>query len=170
MSATEAERLGVSADDAKLLVRIDDAKLNIAPPAEETIWFRLVGVDIGNPNQDYPRGDNVQTVERWHPPDAFDDLPKSKIAEILAELRQGPSPGEFYLTHANANGDWAGWPIAKLTDKAKGEAKRILHTWINNDVLIESKYESLRRHKTVTRVTVNEAKAVEMLGHLWTPP
>jgi hypothetical protein len=51
------------------LVRQDSAKLNIAPPAVDTVWFRLVGVPLNNGTPAYPHGDVVQTVERWSPPD-----------------------------------------------------------------------------------------------------
>jgi hypothetical protein len=170
MTRKEAEGFpGVEEHDRKRLVRIDDAKLNIAPPADQTVWFRLVGVDIGNPTEDYPEGDNVQTVERWYPPDAFEDLPKTKIAEIFAELRKGPSEGEFYLVNPNANDAWAGWPIAKIGDMEKGAAKRILKAWNKSGTLIVDTYHSPRRHKDVERVTLNEIKAREILGPLYQP-
>jgi hypothetical protein len=167
MSAKEAEALGVNEADRKFLIRIDDAKLNIAPPAEETVWLRLVSVDIGNSTEDYPDGDNVQTVERWYPPDAFKDLPKSKIAEIFAELRKEPAEGEFYLSNPKANEEWAGWPIAKLAGKEKGQARRILRAWIKSGTLIEDDYHSPRRRKEIRRITVNEVKAREILGSLY---
>ena len=44
------------------MVRIDDAKVNIAPPSAATDWMRIVGVDLGNGNSTYPSGDNVQAA------------------------------------------------------------------------------------------------------------
>ena len=35
----------------------------------EAKWFRLVGVPLGNGNELYPNGDEVQTVEPWTPPE-----------------------------------------------------------------------------------------------------
>jgi hypothetical protein len=169
MTEREAEVLGATEVDRKFLIRIDDAKLNIAPPAEQTVWFRLVGVDIGNSTEDYPRGDNAQTVERWYPRDPFKDLPPSKIAEIFAELRKSPAEGEFYLSDLRANGDWAGWPIAKIGDMEKGAATLIFKAWIKSGTLIKDDYHSPRRRKDVGHVTVNETKAREILGPLYQP-
>ena len=170
MSEQEAKDLSVSAVNRKLLVRLDDAKLNIAPPATETVWFRLVGVDIGNPSEDYPNGDNVQTVERWYPPAPAQGIAKSTIAEIFDMLREGPEPGEFYLSDPRANGAWAGSPIAKIGDMERGEAKRLLADWIKNGVLVEGEYYSKKRHSTRTGVTLVETKAALILGSLYRPP
>jgi hypothetical protein len=170
MSEEEAKILGIEKDERRLLIRLDDAKINIAPPSEQAVWFKLVGVEIGNPTEDYPSGDNVQTVERWHPPDAFAGLAITTIADIFDKLRAGPVPGEFYSPDPRANGDWAGWTICELANKEKGDAKRILKTWIKNGVLIEDKYRSPRRRREIDRLTVNEIKAAEMLGSLYRPP
>ena len=67
MSDLEATRFTVSDVDRKLTVRIDDAKVNIAPPSASTNWFRIVGVNLGNGTSIYPSGDNVQTCEVWTP-------------------------------------------------------------------------------------------------------
>jgi hypothetical protein len=48
MTAAEAERYGVSDSDRRLLIRVDNSKVNIAPPSDEAMWFRLVGVALGN--------------------------------------------------------------------------------------------------------------------------
>ena len=170
MTEKEAEALGVVEQERRLLVRLDDAKLNIAPPSAETMWFRLVGVDIGNDAPDYPNGDNVQTVERWHPPDPFAELPKTAIAEIFDQLRAGPEPGEFYLRDIRAKDDWAGTPICAVAGKTEGEATRILDAWIKNRVLIEDEYHSPKRRKPRHRIAVVEAKAREILGPLYREP
>jgi hypothetical protein len=172
MTEAEAEAFGVSDKDRTRLVRVDDAKINLTPHDPKAAWFRLVSVRLGNTgiNSRYPNGDVVQTVERWYPPDVFnkEDLPKTKIAEIFAVLRNGLEKGDPYLTDSRAAGDWAGWPICKLADKSKGQAKRILKAWIDNGVLVESEYLSEKRgHKICPGVTLNEPKAREMLGSLY---
>jgi hypothetical protein len=144
MSEDEATALGVDETERKLLIRLDDAKINFAPPSEQAVCFKLVGVAIGNPTDHYPGGDNVQTVERWQPPYPFDGIDRTTIGAIFDKLQSGPSEGEFYLTDVSANGDWAGSPICKLANKEKGEAQRILKIWLKNGVLIEDKYHSPR--------------------------
>ena len=68
MTPEEAKALGWAKSSAARLIRLDDAKLNIAP-MNEAKWFRLVGIDIDNATELYPSGDNVQTVEVWNPPE-----------------------------------------------------------------------------------------------------
>jgi len=54
---------------ARLLIRMDSTKVNIAAPAETAKCFRLVGGNLGNGNDAYPNVDEAQTVEPWTPPD-----------------------------------------------------------------------------------------------------
>jgi hypothetical protein len=167
MSAAEADRFKIKPRERLLYVRLDDAKLNIAPPADQTIWFKLIGVDIGNATEDYPSGDNVQTVERWYPPDPFEDLEKPQIAEIFEELRKGPKIGEWYSSNPQARDNWAGTVICSLTGKSEADAKRILATWKDKDVLLEVDSASGRKAKDYK---LNETMARDILGPLYRPP
>jgi RecA-family ATPase len=68
MTSEEAQTFGVSEDARRNLIRMDSAKVNIAPPAAHAKWFRLIGIPLGNATEQYPHGDVVQTVEQWcHP-------------------------------------------------------------------------------------------------------
>ena len=70
MTPEEAGPFGIKADaERHLLVRFDSGKVNLCPPAAAARWFKLVGVELGNGTDEYPHGDNVQTVEPWTPPD-----------------------------------------------------------------------------------------------------
>jgi hypothetical protein len=92
MTPEEAKALGLDEVARRRLIRIDDAKLNIAP-AHEARWLRLIGVDLGNATLLYPNGDNVQTVEPWTPPNLFADIRVKVINQILDEIDAGPSGG-----------------------------------------------------------------------------
>jgi RecA-family ATPase len=46
MTVEEAQALGVSEELRRLLVRVDSAKVNIAPPMTKAKWFKLVGVKL----------------------------------------------------------------------------------------------------------------------------
>jgi len=48
MTSEEAKNLGIAEKDRRYLIRMDSAKVNIAPPLEEAKWFKLVGVPLGN--------------------------------------------------------------------------------------------------------------------------
>jgi hypothetical protein len=170
MTKEEAEDLEVSPEDIWRYTRIASSKENYAPPPDLATWYQFKSVELGNGAGIYVDGDNVQVLAAWTPPSAFDDLSKAQIAEIFDALRTGPETNEFYLCDPRANGAWAGWPIAKISNKAKGEAKRILRTWFNNGVLLEEEYYSKKRQRATRRISVDEIKAAEILGPLYQPP
>jgi hypothetical protein len=87
----EAKELGIDETDRWRYVRVDSAKVNIAPAATTAEWFRLIGVPLGNASLTYPSGDEVQTVEPWTPVDPMtlvddDDLRDAIFAEIKNAL------------------------------------------------------------------------------------
>jgi hypothetical protein len=48
MNTDEARAFGIAEEERRLFVRLDSAKVNIAPPMANAKWFRLVGVPLGN--------------------------------------------------------------------------------------------------------------------------
>jgi hypothetical protein len=170
MSKEASSSLGIDEKERRKLVRIDQAKVNIVEPTDETRWLRLVGVPLGNTwDPRYPKGDSAQTVKCWQPPDAFEGMAKTKIAAIFEALRAGPGDGEFYSFDARAT-YWAGEAIQTHTGKPKEEAHRILRTWLIKGVLLPGDYYSPKRKKKAPRATVNETMAREILGALYRPP
>jgi hypothetical protein len=138
MSTDEAELFGISVKEQPQFVRIDDAKVNITPRSTEAMWFRLVGIPLGNENQTYPNGDNVQTAKRWYPPDVFAKLDLNTANRILNKIEAGPYESGRYSSAPNAK-DRAAWPVMQefcpdLTDK---QAKHIISTWIKTGVLVK---------------------------------
>jgi hypothetical protein len=133
MSQAEADDLAVDDAERKLIFRLDDAKLNIAPPADEAMWFKLVGISIDNPTEDYPKGDNVQTVERWYPPDIWEEISVSTANQILDKIAEG-LPGKLagrrYTAMAQAT-TRAAWKVVvevcpSLNEK---QARKVIKTW-----------------------------------------
>jgi hypothetical protein len=71
MSDDEAKTFGIPESQRRFYVRLDNAKVNIAPPAQKAEWFKLIGVRLNNGTAEYPNGDEVQTVVPWAPPDTW---------------------------------------------------------------------------------------------------
>ena len=78
------------------LVRLDNAKVNIAPPSREATWFRLAGVNLGNGTEAYPNGDNVQVAEPWTPKPLFGGLATVELNGVLRKLGAGMEDGRRY--------------------------------------------------------------------------
>lgn len=82
MSARDAAQYGVSEEDRRLYVRLDDAKANLGLISGEASWFRRVSVTIAN-------GDEVgvlvpEELQMNQPDDEADDLHRTIIACLLA--------------------------------------------------------------------------------------
>jgi hypothetical protein len=138
MTAPEAELYGVAAVDRPALVRVDDAKVNITPHSSEAMWFKLVGVPLGNQTELYPNGDNVQTVERWSPPDVFAKLSTAVINRILDQIEAGPYEGGRYSPAPNAK-ERGAWIVLQefCPDLVERQAKDIIKTWLKTGVLVK---------------------------------
>jgi len=156
MTAAEALELGVSANDRKALFRLDDAKLNIAPPADETMWFKLIGVDIGNGDAEYPSGDNVQTVERWYPINIWVEVTPAVGNKILDNIAEGPEPGRRYSAAQQAKR--AAWTVVKevLPRLTQEQAQKVIATWLDNGVLINGEYDDPKERRKQNGVTVGK--------------
>jgi hypothetical protein len=166
MTPKEAEELGLPGNQHWRYTRVSSGKENYAPPPDRAIWFRLESISLGNPDLLYIEGDNLQVVTSWTPPSAFEGLKLDVIARIFDELRQEPTPGEFYSPDQRGK-RWAGRVFVKYSGKTEAEAGRILATWVKHNVLIRDKYDSHESKGEVARVTLNEVKAAAILGPLY---
>jgi hypothetical protein len=131
---------------------LDDAKVNIAPRSTEAMWFRIVGIELGNGNDVYLNGDNVQTAERWYPPDAFAKLDQAKIERILDQIEAGPYEGGRYSPAPNAESR-AAWPVVQqcCLDMTEQQARHVIKTWIRTGVLLKKDHEDPKdRHPHVS--------------------
>jgi hypothetical protein len=159
MTPEEAKALGLDEVARRRLIRIDDAKLNIAP-AHEARWLRLIGVDLGNATLLYPNGDNVQTVEPWTPPNLFADISVKVINQILDEIDAGPSEGDRYSDARNVADPRAAWSVVAkhCPGKGKGPASRVIKTWKDSGLLVEKNYHNPRTRKDVGGLWVDNLK------------
>lgn len=161
MSAEEAQRLSVTEKDRWQYVRVDSAKLNLAPPPEHAVWLHLTSVDLEN-GADGRESDNVQTVMRWEPPSAFEGMTSPAVVRVLERLRNGPGNNEqFYLT-GGTTGRWAGLVIMAETGKTESEAKRIIAVWKRSGLIKATKYDSAVDRKERSGMEVDEAMFQEL--------
>ena len=104
MSEDEAKQFGIPAEQRTLYVRLDSSKVNIAPPSSKATWFKLVGVQLGNATADYPAGDDVQTVERWHPPETWEGVSAAQLNAALTDIDAGLPNGQRILRRRRSQG------------------------------------------------------------------
>ena len=151
MSQEEAERVNVDAADRLRMVRLDNAKLNLAPRPEETFWLELVGVTIAT-------GDNVQAVRRHQTSGIFADLDFDAVNQILDEIANAAPP----YSPASQAARWVGHAIINTAaqqgvEVARARAAAIVATWLQSGCLRIVDEQDVKRNLRKA-VRVNPAK------------
>jgi hypothetical protein len=159
MSPEEAQALGLNEIDRRRLIRLDSAKVNIAPSMGEARWFRLVGVKLGNSTDLYPNGDEVQTVVPWVPPDTFAGLSNVTINEILNDIDAGLPDGNRYTDGPNVI-ERAAWRVIArhCAGKSEGACRQIIRLWLKSGLLIRRNYENRATRKPAIGFWVDNEK------------
>jgi AAA domain len=159
MTEEDAKAFGIPIEQCRLYVRLDSGKVNIAPPSEKATWFRLVGVQLGNATDEYPAGDNVQTVERWFPPETWAGVSAAQLNAALTDIEAGLDNGQRY-TEGNKTTPRSAWPVVQrhCLDRTEAQCREILRTWIKNGVLVSEDYQDPIEHKTRKCLRVIDGK------------
>jgi hypothetical protein len=160
MSKDECELFGIAEAEARHLIRLDSAKVNIAPPANEARWFRLVGVPLSNGTEHYPHGNEVQTVEPWTPPDMWAKVSTTRANAILDRIEKGNEKGQRYSGDPRAGEKRAAWRVAKtlVPELTDAQCRRVIATWLKNGVLETRPYDDPATRKEERGLFVNDAK------------
>lgn len=166
MSEEEAKDFKVKETARRLYVRLDNGKVNLSPGNEPESWFKLVGVKLNNGNDQYPAGDDIQTVEPWKPPATWEGTSTDTINAILDDIdfgmvdeETGRPTGHRYSEN-NAAKKRSVWPVLHnhLPAKTDKQIKEIVRIWLQNGVLEYRNYENPDRKETLKGLYVITAK------------
>jgi hypothetical protein len=159
MSPEESARFNIAEDERRAYVRLDRAKLNIARTSGPAIWFKLIGVALGNASDTYPAGDEVQTVEVWHPPDAWAGTSTVGLNAILSDISRGMDNGQRYSNAPNA-AERMVWPVVQkhYPDKPEGQCREIIHAWLATGLLYPKEYADPVQYKPRKGLYVDDTK------------
>lgn len=150
MSLEEAKAFNVDPEDRFSYLRLDSAKVNIAPHARRARWFKLVGVSLGNATEKYPDGDFVQAMEVWTPPETWQGMDADVIEAILSDIEQG-MPNRQRYSNYNAAKERSAWLVVQnhCPEKGEAECKEVIRAWVNNGTLYVDEYhDPVRRAMT----------------------
>jgi hypothetical protein len=161
MDAEAGETLGVTAAERWRYVRLDDAKSNLAPRAEQALWYRLESVALGNGTPLYPAGDTVAALSPWKPASPFHGLSPAACNRALDRIAEGPEPGVLYAAvrggrHAVTR--WAGLVLTEGFGLTVENAARVLAVWLRSGLLIETQYRCPHQRKTRLGLRVVDAR------------
>jgi hypothetical protein len=159
MSEDEAKAFGIDPEQRHSYIRLDKGKVNLAPPARTATWFKLIGVPLGNGNDEYPNGDDVQTVEPWDPPKTWEGLASTTLNVALTDIDNGMPNGQRYSAAPKAD-DRAAWKVVQrhCPDRTEAQCRGIIRTWVKNGVLVERNYDDPIEHKERKGLYVDPTK------------
>ncbi len=127
MSADEADRAGLTPEDASFIFRTTNDKANLAPP-EKADWYRMNNVDLDN-------GDKVGVACPWRWPDAFDGVSVAHLRRAQLIIAEGD------YRESSQSQDWVGNAVAPLLDleptrkQDRKRVSRIVNEWIKTGAL-----------------------------------
>ena len=157
VSEAKAIELGVPQIHAMGILRIDDGKANLAPPAEAAIYARMVGVKL--PNDEW-----VGVATHFKLPDEWEGMDTKNTNAILSLIGGGFGNGELYSIRPQDKERWAGHVImnykmpAGVEDKTEGQAKMILKKWLETGLIEVGEYWSESQRK--------DRKGITFAGHV----
>lgn len=163
MTKEEAIELNVREEARRRYFRASIDKQNLAPPAAEKHWYRLVSVSLENGTPPHQAdADFVGVPERWAPP-----KPEEMVAAgDLSRVQDAIEGGEYGAAPQSA--DWVGNVIAKVLSMPMGDnvsraqVKRLIAMWEASGALRREEIysEKSRRNRPVMRVGRREEIAV----------
>jgi len=150
ISKDEATRLGIAEKEARLIFRVDDGKSNLAPPAENAVYRKMIGVQIEN-------GEWIGVATPFELPDEWAGMTDAVVNEMLRRIDRGiPVDGaepELYSLRPQDKERWVGKVIVEYENftieqnKSPAQAKQIIKAWTDSGLLEETEYVSERQRK-----------------------
>jgi hypothetical protein len=162
VSLDDAMRLGIEEDDASGLFRIDDAKANLAAPADKALHMRTIGVEIAN-------GEWIGTVIPITLPDLFEGITVQQTMQVQRAIAEAERNNEPLRDSPQAK-QWAGHAIGEILDidtndkLGKARVKGMLKQWLKTDVLRAEKIKDGRRGREVGIIVVGKMITREEAG------
>lgn len=158
MSPDDGEQFGIGENDRWAYVRLDDAKVNLAPKAAKARWFRLEQVELGNSTKDYPNGDKVAAIAAWEPPTPAAEATPVQLNEALDIIAQPPAGWLYAPTRqGRSNARWAGQVLVDHLDFTDKQAGLLIAAWLKSGLLYREQFRDEHRNER-TGVRVDDSK------------
>jgi DNA polymerase bacteriophage-type len=141
----ELKKVQTGLAPAGFYFRSFNGKRNFAPPADQSTWYKLESITLGN-------GDNVGVVAPWQYPATWSDLPPELIDRILQEIGTELPNGQRYSDAKSAKPPRAAWCVVQkhCPKKPESQCREIVRTWVNNRKLVSDEYDDPVQRKKLT--------------------
>lgn len=162
MSQDDGEEFGIPETDRWAYVRLDDAKVNLAPKASKARWLRLEQVELGNKTDEYPNGDKVAAIATWEPPVPAADADPAQLNEALDVIATPPADWLYSPTRrGKENNRWAGQVLVDLLHYTDKQAATLVTAWLRSGLLYREQFRDEHRN-TRTGVRVDNSRRPTM--------
>jgi hypothetical protein len=154
VSEDDAIKLGVDEKEARGIMRVDDGKANLAPPAEKAAYRRMIGVQLANDEW-------VGVATEFKLPDLFEGI-TAKMTRAVQDIVAGAEEKETPLRENMQAKQWVGHAVGHvlgLDSTDSGQKKKlasIIKTWIKTDVLRVEQMPDKRNGREAPCVIVGE--------------
>jgi hypothetical protein len=154
MSEQDAESFGMPTDrkNREAYVRLDDAKQNYADIGD-AVWYEKATYKLDN-------DELVVAAVPWKSPELWDGISSAKANRILDDIEAGIDGGKHRYSDASAATFRAAWQVVQrhIPTFNERQARKIIHTWIQNGSLFREQYRDDSTRKNVVGLYVNNAK------------
>lgn len=153
----ELNKLGLEPDDVIGLFRVDNGKANLAPPAENGVYRRMVSVTLAN-------GESVGVCCEYKLPDKWEGMTTPIVNSMLSLINAGPESGEMFSSRPQDKARFAGTVVTNFNfpkaadNKSAVQARGIIKEWMDTGLLEEITYHSPSQRK--------ERKGVQSSGRV----
>ena len=151
LSERDAERLGLDAKEARSIFRVDDGKSNLAPPADQALYRKMIGVQLDN-------SEWVGVTVPYELPDEWSGMSEAVVNEMLRQIDTGLSQNEegedLYSIRPQDKSRWVGsvildYPFANPDDaKTEIQTKGIVRKWLETGLIEIVDYYAAAQRKT----------------------
>lgn len=158
----DAISIGVPPDQARGLFRVDDGKANLAPPASDAVYRRMVGVQIEN-------GEWVGVCTAFKMPDLFDGITVRHTRAVQKAVSLAEKEQRAFRVSPQSK-DWIGAEVARILDldlekpQEKARVKAILKKWLETKVLKKEDVPDPRSGRDVPCIIVDQWITAEEAG------
>ena len=159
MTEDEAKVFSVPEAERRRFIRVDDAKMNLKPPAMKTDWLELVGVDLEDAREIGEESSNIQVATPWTPPDPNGDFSGEMAERVLRLMKEREGTERHTRTMARKGGRPSREnPVAvfqEVADDMPGDVKPprrdgvllIVEDWLANGTLEAINQDGARDEK-----------------------
>lgn len=136
MNKKEAAEALVEEKERKKIYRVDNGKVNMTPPTENTRWFKKISIYLqNNPKGKKVKGDDIGVATKWELKGVLETVEAGDLGKVQDEIDHCEWGAD------NRSDDWVGYAVASALQldlenpMHKKKVTKLLAIWLKTGVL-----------------------------------